>query len=181
MVLHKNHYIHRDLKPENFVIGLGEKENIIHLIDFGLSRKYIDQNGKHIPYKEGKSILGTVRYVSTYTHLGVEQSRRDDIESLGYILIYFAKGTLPWQGLKAKTKKEKYKIIMDKKLEYKPEMLASNLPDEYRMYFDYIRSVKFDDEPDYNYLRNLFLKVLGRLGFSNDSVFDWCKNVRKKK
>ena len=110
--LHDKDYIHRDLKPENCVIGLEEKENIVYLIDFGLSRKYRDsRTNEHIPYKEGKSILGTVRYISIYTHFGIEQSRRDDIESLGYILVYLAKGILPWQGQKAKTKKEKYKII----------------------------------------------------------------------
>ena len=86
--MHEHDYVHRDLKPENFVIGLDKEENIIYLIDFGLSKKYKDSKGDHILYKEGKSILGTVRYVSIYTHLGIEQSRRDDIESLGYILIY---------------------------------------------------------------------------------------------
>lgn len=167
------------MKPENCVIGLENKENIIFLIDFGLSRKYRDsRTDEHIPYKEGKSILGTVRYVSIYTHFGIEQSRRDDIESLGYILVYLAKGILPWQGQKAKTKKEKYKIIMDKKLEYKPEMLCHGLPDEFRQFFEYIRGVQFTEKPDYNFLKGLFSKVMVRMDYVNDSVFDWCKIVK---
>ena len=177
--LHDKDYIHRDLKPENCVIGLEEKENIVFLIDFGLSRKYRDsRTNEHIPYKEGKSILGTVRYISIYTHFGIEQSRRDDIESLGYILVYLAKGILPWQGQKAKTKKEKYKIIMDKKLEFKPEMLCHGLPDEFRQFFEYIRGVQFTEKPDYSFLHGLFNKIMAKMDFVNDSVFDWCKIVR---
>ena len=177
--LHDKDYIHRDLKPENCVIGLEEKENIVYLIDFGLSRKYrYSRTNEHIPYKEGKSILGTVRYISIYTHFGIEQSRRDDIESLGYILVYLAKGILPWQGQKAKTKKEKYKIIMDKKLEFKPEMLCHGLPDEFRQFFEYIRGVQFTEKPDYSFLHGLFNKIMAKMDFVNDSVFDWCKIVR---
>lgn len=177
--LHDKDYIHRDLKPENCVIGLEEKENIVYLIDFGLSRRYRDsRTNEHIPYKEGKSILGTVRYISIYTHFGIEQSRRDDIESLGYILVYLAKGILPWQGQKAKTKKEKYKIIMDKKLEFKPEMLCHGLPDEFRQFFEYIRGVQFTEKPDYSFLHGLFNKIMAKMDFVNDSVFDWCKIVR---
>ena len=176
--LHEQDYIHRDLKPENFVIGLGDNEDVIYLIDFGLSRKYRNQKTKvHIPYKDGKSIIGTIRYVSIYTHFGIEQSRRDDIESLGYILVYFAKGSLPWQGIKAKTKKEKYKIIMDKKAESKPEVLCSGLPDEFRQYFEYIRGLEFAEKPDYALLKGLFSKLMVKLELVNDSCFDWCKPV----
>lgn len=176
--LHDKDFIHRDLKPENFIVGLNNKENIVYLIDFGLSRKFRDpKTNEHIPYKEGKSILGTVRYVSIYTHFGIEQSRRDDIESLGYILVYFAKGILPWQGQKTKTKKDKYKIIMDKKLEYKPELLCHSLPDEFRQYFEYIRGVQFSEKPDYVFLKGLFSKVMHKLNMINDSIFEWCKMV----
>ena len=174
--LHDKDFIHRDLKPENCVIGLDKKENIIYLIDFGLSRRYRDaRTGEHIPYKEGKSILGTVRYVSIYTHFGIEQSRRDDIESLGYILVYLAKGILPWQGQKAKTQTEKYKQIMNTKLEYKPEMLCYGLPDEFKQFFEYIRGVQFTERPDYTLLKGLFNKALVKLDYVNDSIFDWCK------
>jgi serine/threonine protein kinase len=102
---------------------------LIYLIDFGLSKRYCDsKSGKHIPYLEGKQLTGTVRYASVYTQLGIEQSRRDDLESLGYILIYFLKGQLPWQGLKAKNKKEKYKKIMETKISSTPDLLCENIP-----------------------------------------------------
>ncbi len=96
--LHKFHYVHRDIKPENFIIGQGEKSNIIYLIDFGLSKLYKNnKNHQHIPYRDGRKLTGTVRYVSINTHLGVEQSRSDDLESLVYVLILLLKGSLSWQ------------------------------------------------------------------------------------
>ena len=174
-VLHDKDFVHRDLKPENWVIGLGKEENLIYLIDFGLSKRYKDNKGEHIPYKDGKNILGTIRYVSVYTHLGIEQSRRDDIESLGYILIYLLKGSLPWQGLKAKTQKDRYKLIMNKKLEYKPELLCQGMPDSFRQYFEYIRGVQYVERPDYEYLKGLFHRTMQKMRLQEDSIFDWCK------
>lgn len=126
--MHSKNIIHRDIKPENFLVGVKKKEYQIYVIDFGLSKRYKDpKTGDHIPYLEGKSLTGTARYASLYTHLGIEQSRRDDMESIGYLLVYFFKGELPWQGLKAKTKKEKYKKIMEKKKEMTPDILCENM------------------------------------------------------
>lgn len=98
--LHLKTFMHRDQKPDNYCIGRGRRKNTIFLIDYGLSKRYMIA-GQHIPYKEHKSLTGTARYCSINTHLGIEQSRRDDLESLGYIFVYFLKGSLPWQGIKA--------------------------------------------------------------------------------
>jgi len=117
--LHTNHFLHRDIKPDNFLMGLAQKksQHIVYIIDFGLSKRYREpKTGEHIPYRDNKELTGTARYASVNTHLGVEQSRRDDCESIGYIMLYFLKGSLPWQGLQGRTKEEKYNRIKDKKV-----------------------------------------------------------------
>ena len=176
--LHKHHYLHRDIKPENFLIGIHEKSNIIYLIDFGLSKRYKNQKThQHIPYREGRALTGTARYVSINTHLGIEQSRRDDLESIGYMLIFFMKSVLPWQGLK--NGNEKYTRIMEKKLQIPTEILCYGLPDEICYYLNYCKSLRFEDRPDYDYLRGLFIKLLGTCntiyGLTKEMLkFDWC-------
>lgn len=126
---HNRSFIHRDIKPDNFIMGIGKNKNTVYAIDFGLAKRYRDpKTGVHIPFKDGKSLTGTARYVSINTHLGVEQARRDDIESLILVMIYLLKGDLPWQGLKAKNIKEKYQKIKEKKLAIKEEELCENLP-----------------------------------------------------
>ena len=106
---HTHHYLHRDIKPDNFLMGLKSNAHTLYLIDMGLCKQYRDPDTlNHIPYRENKKLIGTPRYASINTHLGVEQCRRDDLESIGYMLMYFLNGKLPWQGLKARTKQEKY-------------------------------------------------------------------------
>jgi serine/threonine protein kinase len=126
--LHSKNYVHRDIKPDNFLIGIGKNSHILYLIDFGLAKKYRDHNHVHIPYKDNKHLTGTARYASVNNHLGIEQSRRDDLEGIGYVIIYFCKGSLPWQGLKAKTKLEKYNKICEKKTQIGVQGLCSGLP-----------------------------------------------------
>ena len=175
--LHDNNFIHRDIKPENFTIGLKKMNNIIYMIDYGLTRKYCDSHKKHIPYKEGKNLTGTALYASIYTHKGIEQSRRDDLESLGYMMIYFCKGELPWMNVKANNKAGKYKKIMEKKIQMKPEILCAGLIDEFREYFKYVRDLQFNEEPNYELLFGLFNNAMKKCKIKNDFKFDWIPNI----
>ncbi|KAK6944809.1 Protein kinase domain [Dillenia turbinata] len=172
--VHSKSFLHRDLKPDNFLMGLGRRANQVYVIDFGLAKKYRDTSThQHIPYRENKNLTGTARYASMNTHLGIEQSRRDDLESLGYVLMYFLKGSLPWQGLKAGTKKQKYEKISEKKVSTSIEALCRGYPTEFASYFHYCRSLRFDDKPDYAYLKRIFRDLFIREGFQFDYVFDW--------
>jgi serine/threonine protein kinase len=156
------------------LMGLGKEANIVYIIDFGLAKKYRDHKTHvHIPYKENKNLTGTARYASINTHLGIEQCRRDDLESLGFVLMYFNRGALPWQGLRAATKKQKYQKISDRKVSTSINDLCKNHPPEFATYLRYCRSLKFDDRPDYMYLRGLFRDLYIREGFADDCVFDW--------
>ena len=172
--IHSRFYIHRDIKPSNFLIGKKEKKNIIYIIDFGLAKRYRDpKTHMHIKFRDGKSLTGTARFASIYTHLGFEQSRRDDLESILYVLVYFLKGSLPWQGLKAKTIKEKYNKIMDTKINTSINKLCEGLPKKIKKLFYYTKDLLFDENPDYNY----YLKVLNEIAIENsiklDDIFDW--------
>eukprot|EP00871_Galdieria_phlegrea_P004494 jgi/Galph1/5045/GphlegSOOS_G49.1 len=171
--VHSRSFIHRDIKPDNFLMGL-RNSNVVYLIDFGLSKKYRDpKTHVHIPYREGKNLTGTARYASINTHLGIEQGRRDDLESLGYVFMYLLRGSLPWQGLKAATKKQKYQKISEKKCNTPVEVLCKGYPTEFATYLNYCRSLKFDEKPDYTYLRQVFRNLFQKEGFSQDHVFDW--------
>ncbi|XP_074578979.1 uncharacterized protein LOC141835424 [Curcuma longa] len=172
--MHSKAFLHRDIKPDNFLMGLGRKANQVYVIDYGLAKKYRDfQTHKHIPYRENKNLTGTARYASVNTHLGLEQSRRDDLESLGYMLMYFLRGSLPWQGLKAGNKKQKYDKIIEKKLLTTVEALCKSFPLEFTSYFHYCRSLRFEDKPNYSYLRGMFHDLFIREGYQFDYVFDW--------
>ena len=172
--VHSKNFLHRDIKPDNFLMGTGKKGHHVYIIDFGLAKKYRDpKTHQHIPYKEGKNLTGTARYCSVSTHLGIEQSRRDDLEAVGYILLYFLRGSLPWQGLKAQTKQEKYDRISEKKMATPIEALCKSFPGEFATYLNYSRSLRFEDKPDYPYLKKLFRDLFVREGFQMDYVFDW--------
>ena len=175
--IHKRHYLHRDIKPENFLIGNEENTNNIYLIDFGLAKRFKDnKTNQHIPYREGRPFIGTARYASVNAHLGLEQSRRDDLMSIGYILIYLLKGILPWQGIRGKDKLNK---LVEKKIQIPNDVLCSGLPNEFLHYLNYCKNLKFEERPDYEFLKGLFGKLLGLVitNFNlrrNEIIFDWC-------
>ncbi|CAD8196542.1 unnamed protein product [Paramecium octaurelia] len=173
--IHTKQFLHRDIKPDNFLIGLGKKATRVYILDFGLAKRYLTKEG-HIPYREGKSLTGTARYASVNTHLGLEQSRRDDLESLGYVLMYLLRGQLPWQNMKANNQKDKYQRIMEKKLETSPDALCKGFPIEMSQYLNYCKNLKFEDKPDYNYLRGLFKDAFKKIGFEWDYKFEWIKD-----
>ena len=124
-------------------------------------------------FREDKNLTGTARYASINAHLGIEQSRRDDMESLGYVLMYFNRGSLPWQGLKAATKKQKYEKISEKKMSTPVEVLCKGFPAEFAMYLNYCRGLRFEEGPDYMYLRQLFRILFRTLNHQYDYTFDW--------
>lgn len=176
--VHSRDLIYRDIKPDNFLIGRQgyPNENKVHLIDFGMAKQYRDPRTKqHIPYREKKSLSGTARYMSINTHLGREQSRRDDLEALGHVYFYFLRGQLPWQGLKAPTNKQKYEKIGDKKRTTSAMILCDGLPHQFAEYLDAVRSLPFEADPAYEEYRMLLLSILDDMGTHCDDDYDWMR------
>ena len=180
--IHSKYIIHRDIKPNNFVIGRKDPE-LIYLIDFGLSHKYkSSRTGKHIQFKNLRLTYGSLRYLSINGNKGYEQSRRDDLESLGYMLIYLATGYLPWlkaENLDYETLK-KYIIVYKMKKSITTEKLCAGLPKEMATYLNYCKELYFEQDPDYNYLRSLFYLILCQINQKNDLKFVWIsiKNIK---
>ena len=144
------------------------------MIDYGLAKRYKDpKTGDHIKYRDRKNLTGTARYTSLNTHLGIEQSRRDDLEGIAYSLIYFLRGSLPWQGVPAKTKKEKYDKIKELKLSLKIETLCKGLPNEFAVFLNHCRTLSFADRPNYEYIHKLFKNLLEKRGYDKDYIYDW--------
>ncbi|KAI8866486.1 binary complex of casein kinase-1 with Cki7, partial [Ramicandelaber brevisporus] len=174
--VHEKSLIYRDIKPDNFLLGRPHSRgsSTVFMVDFGMAKYYRDPKTKqHIPYRDRKSLSGTARYMSINTHLGREQSRRDDLESLGHVFMYFLRGSLPWQGLKAATNKQKYERIGEKKQQTPVRELCDGFPEEFAVYLASVRRLGFDETPNYEFLKSLFSRVLSKLGEREDGQFDW--------
>jgi len=169
--LHTVHFLHRDVKPDNFLMGRGPFGSVVYLIDMGLSKRYRRSGGEHIPRIEGKNLTGTARYASLPTHQGVEQSQRDDMEALGYVLIYFLRGKLPWQGLKDDG--DSYQKIRECKQSTPLEALCAGLPLELQEYMQQCRALEFGQPPDYRQLKALFRSVMDRHQHIYDYHYEW--------
>ena len=172
--VHDNHYIHRDIKPENFLIGKDTTAKTIYLLDFGLAKRYRDEYTHiHIPLKENRNLTGTARYASCNAHNGLEQSRRDDMESIAYVILYFFRKKLPWQGLKCKDKNEKHAKIKEIKMSMTPEKLFEGIPKEFADYLTMVKKLGFEDEPAYKSYIQMFNKLFKAKEFEMDYIYDW--------
>ena len=172
--IHNKHIIHRDIKPDNFVMGLGSKNTTVYILDFGLAKKYRSSRTlQHIKFNINRKLTGTARYASINALRGCEQSRRDDLEAIGYVLMYFLRGSLPWQGLRVDKRDDRYKKIYEKKKATTPEELCLGYPNEFTEYVKYTRNLDFEQNPDYNYLKTLFDNVMKANNVKNDFMFDW--------
>jgi len=182
--IHSKHIIHGDLKPSNFLMGRGEKRNQVYLIDFGLCEEYRNpETKKHIAYSEKHGFHGTPRYCSLHVHNGIASSRRDDMESLGYVLVYLLLSKLPWQNLPAEeneTKKTKRRKIYEMKASMPVEELCKGLPEEFVTYINITRGLKFKQVPDYYALRMLFRNLFMRLKLGSYDE-DWFPQLERKK
>ena len=189
--LSKKGIIHRDLKPDNFLIGQNENRDIIFLIDFGLSKNYIDENNKHIEFSKDSGFIGTPRYASVNSHLGYEQSRRDDLETLAYIMVYFLKGKLPWMNLnyqkmigesKEINPEVRNKLIMKYKINICSDALFKDLPTVFHDYFKYVKTLEFKQEPDYDVLIENFEKFLSyrKASYKYDWESKLSRSLRKE-
>ena len=178
-VLHEKGLLHRDIKPENIVMGNNEKDaGTVYLIDFGLATPYRDIEGRHLPFSKKNKITGTLHYLSVFGHLGIQPSRRDDLISLGYMLVFLMKGELPWTNLKGDIQ-EKVKTMFQMKSCINFEGFCKRLPEEFCEYLKCVSSLPFNQKPNYEYFEGLFKRVLMNLKTEEDGAFDWMKNDGK--
>eukprot|EP00274_Cyanoptyche_gloeocystis_P005108 CAMPEP_0196654580 /NCGR_PEP_ID=MMETSP1086-20130531/4309_1 /TAXON_ID=77921 /ORGANISM="Cyanoptyche gloeocystis , Strain SAG4.97" /LENGTH=323 /DNA_ID=CAMNT_0041986431 /DNA_START=83 /DNA_END=1051 /DNA_ORIENTATION=- len=173
--VHSLGYIFRKLKPRDFLMGSGSNSHRVFPIDFALFKRFRDpETGEHIPYREKREIMARVKYASIEVNFGVESSRRDDLESLGYMLIYFMRGRLPWsEEARVARDDEGDLAVARKKEQVTLKELCRGLPREFEQYLRYVRGLHFSEQPDYGFCRNLFHGCFARMGYQWDDVYDW--------
>jgi serine/threonine protein kinase len=172
--VHRHGLVHRDIKPDNFMMGVGNCSGQVTLIDYGLTRSYLDPHTKqHKMMHDGLDFTGTARYGSLNALRGFDQSRRDDMEAIGYVLIYLLRGTLPWQGLTMKNEKDNVDKTAAMKEAMSPEEICEGLPQEFSDFLNHTRSLAFEEEPPYGEYRRWFRELFIKEGFVYDGVYDW--------
>lgn len=201
--MHKKGYIHRDIKPENFLMGADKNnKNVLYIIDFGLSTQYMISNSKleknkqqanalsnnnindaynsnmdyfyHIKLTKNNKFIGNAKFQSINGHKGLTLSRRDDMEAIAYLLIYFLKGSLPWDEVTARRdKKLLFEQITQIKIKTSTEKLCQGLPKEFSQYLNSVKSLKFDEEPHYAEYRKMFKELFIKMGYIYDYDYDW--------
>ncbi|CAK67822.1 unnamed protein product (macronuclear) [Paramecium tetraurelia] len=169
--VHERKYVHRDIKPENFLVGSFGDHHTVYLIDFGLAKPFVDAQGIHIQQADNKGMVGTARYTSINSHLGAEQSRRDDLEAMCYVLLYLYNGQLPWQNFNCQTRQEKFLKILEAKQKFASGQLEINIPPILKKIYDHSKGLRFDEQPNYSKM-----KEICKEGFSKTRpyCFDWC-------
>ncbi len=179
--IHDHHIVHRDIKPDNLCMGLNHSK-YVYIVDFGLAKKYrSNATLMHYPLINKKRLTGTPRYASINALKGFEQSRRDDLESLGYVLMYFLRGELPWQHINAKSKEERNQKILQKKMEISSSKLCEGFPIEFEKFLDYTKNMEYTQTPDYDMLRNMLLNVMKNNNLIYNYIFDWTTKEEIKK
>ncbi len=179
--IHDRHIIHRDIKPDNFAMGRNELNDTLYLIDFGLAKKFRSSRTlKQYPLTKRKSLTGTARYASINALQGYEQSRRDDLEAAGYVLMYFLRGDLPWQNIKIKGKKDKYAKICNKKKEVSSQELGKHFPSEFAEILEYFKNLGYTEDPNYDMCCKKLVNVLEKEKQSFDYIYDWTTNLNLK-
>jgi len=190
--IHSRGLIHRDIKPENFLMGVKERANKVYLIDYGLSGYFVDESNEHLPVAKTKDPLrGTLRYASVNKHEGFEQSRRDDMEELIYVIVYMMVGRLPWMKEEARTfdglEKQKWardrqlKRVYEGKRDVKPEELCQGLPSQIAELLGYVRGLGWYDTPDYAWMKSKIDEAMFERNYSMDYAYDWGNRELPKK
>lgn len=168
-ILHNKFIIHRDIKPDNLMLGFKNNRSKIHLIDFGLSKYYINEKGIHKEITYNKKLTGTAKYASLNVLEGIEPSRRDDLLSLGYVLIYCLRGSLPWENIEGENKEIKYeKIKQTKKMNINE--LCKDFPYEFLSYMDYCNRLNYNETPNYKYIKGLFTNLYNLVNEENLNI-----------